>query len=179
MRPRAPASWGLTGRTGTSRWHLTSRRRAVVRAGSFAEPRRGPAAAVRSEQSRARRVAASMVANRQVRRRRLVVRVSPRPSACAPIEECSDGQSVASGIPAETPLHCQRSVRRKRQRQQARRASYRSARFIQACPTRSLSRRQPVGPRWPEWPRWPVRALMSEPAALSAASTTQATSTAQ
>jgi hypothetical protein len=42
---------------------------------------RGPAAAAKSEQSRATRVAASTVANRRVRRRRLVVHVSPRPSA--------------------------------------------------------------------------------------------------
>src|ERR1700720_3036541 len=50
--------------------------------------RLGPAAAAKAERSRAVRVAASTVANRLVRRRRLVVRVSPRPSACAgaPIE---------------------------------------------------------------------------------------------
>jgi hypothetical protein len=82
VRARARALWSLTRRSGTWRWHLTSRRQAGVRAGSFAEPRRGPAAAARSEPSRARRVAASTVASRLVRRRRRVVHVSPRPSAC-------------------------------------------------------------------------------------------------
>jgi hypothetical protein len=50
----------------------------------------GPAAA-RSERSRARRVAASTVANRRVRRRRLVERVSPRPSDC-------DGVAIERGF---------------------------------------------------------------------------------
>jgi isoquinoline 1-oxidoreductase subunit beta len=45
-----------------------------------AEPRRGPAAAVRSERSLAGRVAASMGASRQVRGRRPVVPALPRPS---------------------------------------------------------------------------------------------------
>ena len=45
----------------------------AARAGAFAEPRLGPAAAARSERSQARRVSASTVANRQVQRPRLVV----------------------------------------------------------------------------------------------------------
>jgi hypothetical protein len=79
-RARARASWGLTERTEKCRWHLTGRRQCVVMVGSFAEPRREPAAAARSERSLARRVAASMGASRQVRGRRPVVRALPRPS---------------------------------------------------------------------------------------------------
>ena len=80
MRARARASWGLTERTEKWCWHLTGRRQTGVRAGSFAEPRLGPAAAARSERSLAGRVAASTVASQPARRRQLVVRALPRPS---------------------------------------------------------------------------------------------------
>jgi hypothetical protein len=80
MRARGRASWGLSGRIGPWWWRPTRHREAVARAGAFAEPRRGPAAAAKSERSRARRVAASTVANRQVRRRRSVAIALPRPS---------------------------------------------------------------------------------------------------
>ena len=44
-------------------WHLTGRHQCVVMVGSFAEPRREPAAAARSERSLAGHVAASMGAS--------------------------------------------------------------------------------------------------------------------
>jgi hypothetical protein len=97
MRARARASWGLTGRTGTGCWHPTSRRQTGVRAGSFAEPRLGPAAAARSERSLARRVAASTAVNQLVRRHRRVVHVSPRPSVCG-------GAAIERGIGKLVPL---------------------------------------------------------------------------
>jgi hypothetical protein len=77
---------------------LTRHGLAVAGAGAFAVPRLGPAAAARSERSLARRVAASMVENRQVQRRRLVERVSPKPSACAgaPIETGFGRSEVAT-----------------------------------------------------------------------------------
>ena len=55
-------------------------------------------AAARSERSRARRVAASTVANRQVRRPRLVVHVSPRPSDSdgSPIEREFERSEMAT-----------------------------------------------------------------------------------
>ena len=62
-------------------WHMTLASDQTL-AGAFPEPRRGPTAAARSEQSGARRVAAPMVADRPARRHRLVAHVSPRPRAC-------------------------------------------------------------------------------------------------
>jgi hypothetical protein len=87
-------------------WLRARRRQAAARAGSFAEPRLGPAAAARSERSQARRAAASTVANRQVQRRRLVVGASPRPSDSggAPIERADGDDSEAeSEGPKLTP----------------------------------------------------------------------------
>jgi hypothetical protein len=95
----------------------------------FAKPSQGPAplrsqssgsaAAARSERSRARRVAASTVANRQVRRHRVVAHVSPRPSACggAAIERRFGQTRVRAkavlkvwSCRRETSLHCDRAL---------------------------------------------------------------------
>ena len=65
-----------------------------------------PAAAARSERSQARRAAASTVGNRQGRRRRLVVRVSPKPSNSggAPIKRAEgDDSEVQSEGASLTP----------------------------------------------------------------------------